>query len=185
MSFHIKSLVARDLFAHLPQIRKVLSVDGKFVNRHVVGGIFGMRPSQDGVGRGMQDVLGVGSSEVGGKGDVEGVMNWLLHDRRLVHRHSSLTGDFLVVVHARHRDMLSGGHAKVGPHALGPLTHICKLIHVGILGIVGITGRLNAFEKGKNNERRWVFLAGGRPREPMRGKRQEIVPRKEPKTKGE
>jgi len=152
MSFYLKARVTGDLLAHLPQVRKVLSVDGKLVDRDVVGGILGVCPYQYRVGRSMQNVFGVGAGKIGGKGDVEGVMNWLLHDRRLVHRHSSLASDFLVVVHARHGDMLSGGHAEIRPHALGPLTHICELIHVGVLGIVGITGRLNAFEKGGERE---------------------------------
>lgn len=45
------------------------------MNVDIVGGVFGMRPPQDSVGGGMEDVLGVGSGEVESKGDVERVMN--------------------------------------------------------------------------------------------------------------
>lgn len=66
---------AGDVLADLAEVREVLGVDGQLVDTHVIGSVFGMGPSEDGVGGGMEDVLGVGTGEVGGERNVEGVVD--------------------------------------------------------------------------------------------------------------
>ena len=63
-----------DVLAHLPQLGEVVGVNGELVDRDIVGCFGRVCPAQDGVGGGMQDVLGVGSGQLGGEGDVEGMV---------------------------------------------------------------------------------------------------------------
>lgn len=63
-----------DVLAHFPQLGEVVGVDGELVDGDIIGGFGRVCPAQDGVGGGVQDVLGVGAGQLGGEGDVEGMV---------------------------------------------------------------------------------------------------------------
>ena len=50
-------------------------MNGQVVDRYVIRSILRVRPSNDGIGGGVQDLLGVRAGEVGGEGNIEGEVN--------------------------------------------------------------------------------------------------------------
>lgn len=112
-----------DVLAELPQIRDVLGVDGQLVDRDIVGSILGVRPTQDGAVRGIEDILRIGAREVRGEGNVEGVVNVGLlgggrEDGRLPVRSGLVLGrDRGHIVHI-HVVRVRPRHAKARAHPL-------------------------------------------------------------------
>lgn len=116
--------------AYLPQMGKVMGVYRQFEDGHVVGCVFRVRPSHDGVGSGVEDVLGVRAGKFGREGHVERVVDRGIDGLGGGYRRGALGSNLLVRVYAWHAHIRSR-HAEVGAHPLGPVTHVCQLIHVG------------------------------------------------------
>lgn len=111
-----------DVLAHLPQSGEVVGVDGQLVDGDVIWGLGGVRPPEDCIGSSVEDILGVWAGQVGGEGDVEGMVDDRVADlRRCYGRDThSLWVDFVVRMVALHRHGQIGprGHAKGGTHPL-------------------------------------------------------------------
>lgn len=90
-------------------------MNGELVDRHIIGGFGRVCPAQDGVGGGMQDVLGVGAGQLGCEGDVERVVYDGVADLGWSYGRGSLRSHLVVRMETLH------GHAQVGPrrHAKG------------------------------------------------------------------
>lgn len=107
------------------QVVEVLGVDRKLVNLNIVGSILGVRPSDDGIGSRMQDILGVGAGKVGREGDVERVGDGGVGSLRVGESRASLRRIFGMGVHGITGHVGSATHTKVRTHPLGPVPHIC------------------------------------------------------------
>lgn len=103
-------------------------MDGQLVHLDIVGGVFGVSPSQDGVGSRVQNILGVGAGQVGGEGDVERVVNRGIGGLGVREGVARLWRVFGMRVHLVDGH-IGASHAKVGAHPLGPMTHVRQLIH--------------------------------------------------------
>lgn len=68
------------LLAQALQVGEVLGMHREIIYRNIVGGVSGMRPAEDGIARGMQDLLRVGTGEVRGEGDVESEVDGAVGD---------------------------------------------------------------------------------------------------------
>ena len=94
----------------------------QFVNLHIIGGIFGVGPALNGVLSRVDDVLSVGASKIGAKGNIERVMDSGIGSlrgadgrrRRYVLR---------MGVHGWHWHV-GTAHAEVWAHPLRPVTHV-------------------------------------------------------------
>lgn len=85
-------------------------MDGELVDGDIIGCFGRMCPAQDGVGGGMQDVLGVGAGQLGGEGDVEGMVYDGVADLGWSYGGSTLRRHLVVRMETLH------GHAtEVGP----------------------------------------------------------------------
>ena len=79
----------------------------------------------------MEDVFGIGAGKVGSEGNVERVVDGNIGGRlRVRNGQCSLGCDLLVRIYCRHAH-IRPGHAEVWTHPLGPVTHVCQLIHGG------------------------------------------------------
>lgn len=155
-----------EVSAQAMQVVEVLRVDGKLVDLNVVGDILGMRPPDDGIGSRMQDVLGVGAGKVGREGDVEGVGDGGVGSLRVGEGRASLRRILGMSVDGITRHIGTATHAEVGAHPLGPVPHICQLIHGRSLrrGLDGASSRRGAGDAATAGVR-WGLLArrnGGR-----------------------
>lgn len=110
------------VLAQFTQSGEVVGVDGQLVNGDVIGGFGGVCPPEDGVGSRVEDVLGVWAGQIGGEGDVEGMVNDRVANlRRRYGRHAhGLWVDLVVRMEAlhRHAQVGPGGHSKGGTHPL-------------------------------------------------------------------
>lgn len=95
----------------------------------VIGGILRMRPSEDGIGGGVQDFLGVGTGEVGREGDVEGVGDGGVGSLRVDEGRARMRDIFWMGVDWVAGHVGTATHSKVGTHPLGPVPHICQFVH--------------------------------------------------------
>lgn len=91
----------------------------------VIGNLGRMRPPEDGIGGSVEDVLGVGTGQVGREGDVEGMVDDGVADlgrgyRRRADAHTDAGSDLVVWMEALHRHTQVGsrGHAEGGTHPL-------------------------------------------------------------------
>lgn len=83
----------------------------QLVDGNVIGGFGGVRPPEDGILRRVKDVLGVWAGQVGGEGNVEGMVDDRVTNlRRGDGRYADgLWVDLVVRMETLHR------HAQVGP----------------------------------------------------------------------
>lgn len=65
------------------EVFKVYNMDVESVDGDIVGGFDGMSLVEDGIGGGVENVFGVGVGEIGGKGDVEGIVDGRFVDGEL------------------------------------------------------------------------------------------------------
>lgn len=64
-----------NVLAHCTKSGKIVGMDWKLVDGDVIGGFGGVRPSEDGIGSRVEDVLGVWAGQIGGEGDIEGMVD--------------------------------------------------------------------------------------------------------------
>ncbi len=103
---------------------------GQLVHRNVIGRVFRVCPPQHGVGRGMENVLRVGSGEVGGEGYVERVVYRGIGHLGSSNRRDSLGSRLGVRSDAWHAHGVGAPrYAEVGAHPFGPVTHVCQFVH--------------------------------------------------------
>lgn len=109
-----------DFVAHLSQTSEVVGVDGQLVNGDVIGSLGRVRPPQDGIGSSVQDIFGIGASQIGGEGHVEGMVDLGVANLRRRDGRGALGSDFVVRMQALHRHAQVGprGHAECGTHPL-------------------------------------------------------------------
>lgn len=102
-------------------------MDVESVDGDIVGGLDGMSPAEDGIGGGVENVLGVGAGEIGGKGDVEGIVDGRLADGELGcgYRGWPLCCDISTSVDGRHASHVVSRDEVAG----WPVTHGCYFIH--------------------------------------------------------
>lgn len=100
----------------------------------IVWRVFGVGPSKHSSLGSIEDVFGVGAREIRGEGHIEGVMNDRLSRRGRESGRGTVSRLVLLLlllrcdgrhVHVRSR------HAKPRAHPLGPMPHICQLVHDG------------------------------------------------------
>ena len=135
---------AGQVVAELPQGDDVVGVHGQLVYGDVIRRVLGVRPAQHGAGGGIQDILSVGSGEVGGEGHVEGVVDGGIGGRGR-HYGGDAVGSLVVLLllrrHGGHSHGIVGRsrlHAKAGSHPVRPVPHVGELVHVDGVGGVAV-----------------------------------------------
>lgn len=116
----------------------------------IVRCVLWVRPSQNGIGGSVQNVFGVGTSQIRGKRDVERVVYRSVGGGRS-ERQARLGDGFRVLVQVVHGHA-GPTHAEVWTHPLGPVAHVRQLIH-------GVREEAKA---GQEVESSRFAMAGGR-----------------------
>lgn len=107
-----------------PERLDVVDVDGQLVDGGALGGALGEGPALEGAGAGVQHLVDIGASEIGGEGHIEGQVDGGINGGRRGQRRRSAV---------RTSQGLRGGnvgvrarHPKGGRHALPPMASLAR-----------------------------------------------------------